>query len=79
MNKVLNVLDELIDKFVLLDADSLGFSRFLNDWRAWDIKANDNSFCLMSVVEVSLCYRSHTLVDDIDSVYSLDNLLCLLK
>ena len=60
VNDVLQVVCELVDKFVQLDWHSHSFSLLCVGLGARHVEANDYGSCRGSLIDVSLGYWSHT-------------------
>lgn len=78
MYVVFYVFNELIDKFVLMYGDALCL-RGLSDYRvARDVEPENYTTSRRSITQVSLGYRTDTIINYVYSVDALDDLLYLL-
>jgi hypothetical protein len=64
---------------MLLNAYALGFSSPLNNWRARDVEAKNDCTSLMGIIEIALSDGPHAIIDDINSIDTLDQLVSLLE
>lgn len=77
MNVILNVLNILVDKFVLMYGDMLRLGALGDHGVARDVKPEDHSTGLLGVGKVPFSDRANLIVDNIHTVEAFDQLISL--
>jgi hypothetical protein len=72
MHKVLDIISELVNEFVLSDADFASFCRSLHHGRAGNVKAKDDCLSLLSIGHIAFGDRTYSILYQIYTVDAFD-------